>query len=70
METQSRSGHSLPLVLFEGVGADEDMTFDAGAVVDKQMFYILAAENSSSLVSEMMLLAGPSTDTAEKTNAE
>jgi len=43
---------------------------DAGAVVDKQMFYILAAENSSSLVSEMMLLAGPSTDTAEKTNAE
>jgi len=34
VETQSRSGHSLPLVLFEGVGADEDMTFDAGAVVE------------------------------------
>ncbi len=31
---------------------------DAGAVVDKQMFYILASQNSSSLVSEMMLLAG------------
>jgi len=43
---------------------------DAGAVVDKQMFYILAAENSSSLVSEMMLLAGSSTDTTENTDAE
>jgi adenosylhomocysteine nucleosidase len=35
---------------------------DAGAMVDKQTFYILAAENSSRLVSEMMSLAGPSTD--------
>ncbi|MBN2271546.1 MAG: 5'-methylthioadenosine/adenosylhomocysteine nucleosidase [Sedimentisphaerales bacterium] len=43
---------------------------DAGAVVDKQMFYILAAQNSSSLVSEMMLLAASSPDTTEKAGAE
>jgi len=43
---------------------------DADAIVDSQTFYILAAENSSRLVSEMMLLAGSSTDTAEKTDAE
>jgi adenosylhomocysteine nucleosidase len=43
---------------------------DAGAVVDKQTFYILAAENSSRLVSEKMSLAGPATDTAGNTDAE
>lgn len=43
---------------------------DSGAIVDSQTFYILAAENSSRLVLEMMSLAGPSTDTAEKTDAE
>ncbi|MBN2136587.1 MAG: 5'-methylthioadenosine/adenosylhomocysteine nucleosidase [Sedimentisphaerales bacterium] len=31
---------------------------NAGAIVDKQMFYILAAKNSSSLVFEMMAQAG------------
>lgn len=43
---------------------------DSGAVVDKQTFYILAAENSSRLVSEMMFLAGNSADITEKTDGE
>ena len=43
---------------------------DAGAVADKQTFYIWPAENSSRLVSEMMFMAGPSTDATEKTDAE
>lgn len=43
---------------------------DSAAVVDSQRFYILAAENSSRLVSEMMSLAEPSAETIEKTNGE
>jgi len=31
---------------------------DEGAVLDKQMFYILAAKNSSDLVAEMIDLLG------------
>jgi adenosylhomocysteine nucleosidase len=32
---------------------------DEGAVLDKQMFYILAARNSADLVAEMVALLGP-----------
>ncbi|MHC4743778.1 MAG: 5'-methylthioadenosine/adenosylhomocysteine nucleosidase [Planctomycetota bacterium] len=43
---------------------------DSGAIADSQTFYILAAENSSRLVSEMISLAEPSAETIEKTNGE
>jgi adenosylhomocysteine nucleosidase len=36
---------------------------DEGAVLDKQMFYILAAKNSSDLVAEMISLLGPELST-------